>query len=92
MLIIEIVNMFQCYWNQISATAEHNSVTSCDDFSIDLAFSSLSIWLLVFHLEYHCILQYFTRLENCLKMGWNLSARNVVKEKNVIKLPEKMKI
>ena len=38
----------------------HNAIViSCDDISIDqflLLFSSLSMRLLVFHLEYHCIL------------------------------------
>ena len=32
-------------------------------------FSSLSMWLLVFHLEYHCIVLWLIRLTNCLKMG-----------------------
>ena len=40
-------------------TGYNNIVMSCDDVSIDqfrLFFSSLSIRLLAFHLEYHCIL------------------------------------
>ena len=35
-------------------------------------FSSLTMRLLVFHLEYHCILLWLIRLTNCLKMGWSL--------------------
>ena len=48
---------------------------SCDGISIDqfsLLFSSLSMPLLVFHLEYHFIVLWLMRLTNCLKMGWNL--------------------
>ena len=51
------------------------TLSSCDDISIDqflLLFSSLSMWLLVFHLEYHCIVSWLIRLTNCLKMGWSL--------------------
>ena len=39
-------------------TGYNNRVVSCDDISIDqflLLFFSLSMQLLVFHLEYHCI-------------------------------------
>ena len=39
-------------------TGYNNSVVSCDDISTDqflLLFSLLSMRLLVFHLEYHCI-------------------------------------
>ena len=35
-------------------------------------FSSLSMGLLVFHLEYLCILLWLIRLTNCLKIGWSL--------------------
>ena len=34
-------------------------------------FFSLSMWLLIFHLEYHCILVWLIKLTNCLKMGWS---------------------
>ena len=53
-------------------TEYNNSVTSCDDISIDqflLLFSSFRMRLLLFHLEYHCILLWLIRLMNCLKMG-----------------------
>ena len=56
-------------------TGYNNSVMSCDGISIDqfsLLFSSLSMRLLVFHLEYHCIVLWLMRLTNCLKMGWSL--------------------
>ena len=48
---------------------------SCDDISIDqfpLLFFSLSMRLLLFHLEYNCIVLWLIRLANCLKMGWSL--------------------
>ena len=49
---------------------------SCDYISIGqlllLFFYSLSMRLLVFHLEYHCILLWLIRLTNCLKMGCSL--------------------
>ena len=38
-------------------------------------FSSLSMPLLVFHLQYHCILLWLIRLTNCPKMGWGLSQK-----------------
>ena len=60
---------------QLLITGYNNSVVSCDDISIDqffILFSSLSTWLLVFHLEYHCIVLWLIRLTNCLKMGWSL--------------------
>ena len=53
-------------------TGYNSSVVSCDDIRIDqfiLLFSSLSMRLLVFHLEFHCIVLRLIRLTNCLKMG-----------------------
>ena len=37
--------------------------------------ASLSMRVLVFHLEYHCILLRLIRLTNCLKMGWSISPK-----------------
>ena len=40
-------------------TGYSNSIMSCDNISIDqflFLFHSLSMQLLIFHLEYHCIL------------------------------------
>ena len=39
-------------------------------------FSSISMRLLVFHLEYCCILLWLIRLMNYLKMGWRLRPRS----------------
>ena len=46
-------------------------------------FSSLSIWFLVFHLEYCCIVC-FIRLMNCFKMGWILSPETPCNESNIM--------
>ena len=45
------------------------------------AFSSLTMLLLVFHLEYHCIVLWLIRLTNCLKMGWSLHPKRYDKQK-----------
>ena len=62
---------------------------SCDDVSIDffdLFFSSLSMCLLIFQLEYCCIVQNFIRYTKCLKMG-----RNCCKIKKYNKIVQKLK-
>ena len=57
---------------------------SCDDISIDqflLLFSSRSMRLFVFHLEYHCTVLWLIRLTNCLKMDWSLRPKSHAIEK-----------
>ena len=55
-------------------------------------FSSSSTWLLVLHLEYHCIVLRLFRLTNCLKIGWSLRPKRCAIERRHGLVEKKKKI